>query len=70
MRHRDYLKEYINLSSKTPLFELNNINYLILKDFSVQIWKGQKIAIVGPNGNGKSTFLNLISALYKYPVKN
>jgi ATP-binding cassette subfamily F protein uup len=32
----------------------------IVKDFSIKIFKGDKIALVGPNGVGKSTFLKLL----------
>ncbi len=34
---------------------------LILKDFSFKLMRGNKIGIIGKNGSGKSTFLNLAS---------
>lgn len=36
----------------------------ILKDFSLKIMKGEKVAIVGMSGSGKSTFINLLLRLY------
>src|SRR5699024_8299109 len=36
-----------------------------LKDINVKINKGQKIAIVGENGSGKSTFIKLLARMYK-----
>ena len=36
----------------------------ILKGLSVDVEPGQKVAIVGPSGNGKSTILQLIQQLY------
>lgn len=36
-----------------------------LKDVSVTIKSGEKIAIVGENGSGKTTFVNLLCGLYK-----
>jgi ATP-binding cassette, subfamily B, bacterial len=36
-----------------------------LKDISLQIKKGQHAAIVGENGAGKSTFIKLLTGLYK-----
>lgn len=38
---------------------------LVLKDVSFTIKKGEKLAIVGENGAGKSTIVKLISGLYK-----
>ena len=32
---------------------------VILKDFSFKLMRGNKIGIIGKNGSGKSTFLNL-----------
>lgn len=36
-----------------------------LKDASVTIREGEKVAIVGRNGSGKSTFVNLLCGLYE-----
>lgn len=36
-----------------------------LKDVSVTIREGEKVAIVGRNGSGKSTFVNLLCGLYE-----
>ena len=32
-------------------------NKIILKDFDIEIKKGEIISLIGPNGSGKSTFL-------------
>lgn len=37
----------------------------ILKDISFNIHKGQKAAIIGPSGGGKSTILKILMGLYK-----
>ena len=37
----------------------------ILKDFSIQIEQGEKVALVGQSGAGKSTLLNLLYQKYK-----
>lgn len=37
----------------------------ILKDFSYKFARYEKIGIVGKNGSGKSTFLNLLTGLYQ-----
>lgn len=38
---------------------------IIIKDFSSQVTAGQKIAIVGPTGAGKTTIINLIMRFYE-----
>ncbi|MBP2170644.1 ATP-binding cassette subfamily F protein uup [Erwinia toletana] len=47
------------------VFELENVNYSVsgkqlVKDFSAQVQRGDKIALVGPNGCGKTTLLRLM----------
>ena len=51
-----------------PLLKFDNIsksygNQCILKHFSLEIEKGESLAIVGPSGSGKTTFLNIAGAL-------
>lgn len=48
------------------IIEIENLNksfgdQTILKDFSYKFVRGEKVGIVGDNGTGKSTFLNLIT---------
>ena len=47
------------------VFELENVNYSVegktlVKDFSAQVQRGDKIALIGPNGCGKTTLLRLM----------
>ena len=47
------------------VFEIENASYevegkTLLKDFSATIQRGDKIALVGPNGCGKTTFIKLL----------
>ena len=42
-----------------------NPNRIIIKDFSANIKAGQKIAIVGPTGAGKTTLVNLLMRFYE-----
>ncbi len=40
-------------------------NRIIIKDFSVKVKPGQKVAIVGPTGAGKTTLVNLLMKFYE-----
>ncbi|KAI4453717.1 atp-binding cassette sub-family b [Holotrichia oblita] len=40
-------------------------NKIIIKDFSAKIEPGQKVAIVGPTGAGKTTMINLLMRFYE-----
>lgn len=56
------------MKNTIPLLKFDNIsksygNQCILKHFSLEIEKGESLAIVGPSGSGKTTFLNIAGAL-------
>ncbi len=42
-----------------------NADRLIIKDFSAEVKAGQKVAIVGPTGAGKTTLVNLLMRFYE-----
>lgn len=42
-----------------------NKNKTIIKDFSAKVKAGQKVAIVGPTGAGKTTLVNLLMRFYE-----
>lgn len=53
------------------ILELKNIDKsfgdkVLLKDFSYQFQRGEKVGIIGKNGVGKSTLLNIIQGLEPY----
>lgn len=61
--------ESINLKNleKEIRFEKVYFSYgknIVLENFSLQIKKGQTIALVGPSGSGKTTVANLINRFY------
>ena len=43
----------------------NNPDKLIIKDFSAEVLPGQKVAIVGPTGAGKTTMVNLLMRFFE-----
>lgn len=77
-RLNDVLEQEIeNIGCKTSTlpqikkWELRNINFrygnheLVLKDISLSVEKGQKIAIVGESGSGKTTIAKLLLNFYE-----
>ena len=59
------VKKFENLQMKNIFFSYDNGMKNILKDFSVNVDRGDKILITGDNGSGKSTLINLILKFYE-----
>lgn len=56
-----------------PIIELENVSFayrgnLVLKEVSFQVYPGEFIGMIGPNGGGKTTLLKLILGFLK-PLK-
>ncbi|MDG2432617.1 ABC transporter ATP-binding protein [Flavobacterium sp.] len=59
----------INKTDFESTISIKNINFKyeeenVLKDFSLEVKKGQTIALVGQSGSGKSTIANLLTRFY------
>ncbi len=56
-------------NNKKPIVEVENLNFsynknnIILDNVSFKIFKGELVAIIGPNGTGKSTLVKILSGL-------
>ena len=53
-----------------PLLQIENLTHFFgglkaVKDFEIEIEKGEIVGLIGPNGAGKSTIFNLICGLYQ-----
>lgn len=65
------LKKHLNRSKVKGDIEFKHVKFgydpgrTIIKDFSVKVKPGQKIAIVGPTGAGKTTMVNLLMKFYE-----
>ena len=55
-------------NKKTPLIEVKGLqksfgDLTVLNDISTNIYKGEKVVVIGPSGSGKSTFLRCLNCL-------
>ena len=60
---KDEINEIKTIEFKKMSFSYDP-NKSLIKDFSLKISKGQKVAIVGPTGAGKTTLINLLMRFY------
>jgi len=62
--------KFLNKDKVTGEIEFKHVKFgygdeLVIKDFNVKVKKGQKVAIVGPTGAGKTTLVNLLMKFYE-----
>lgn len=68
----DQYQGKIKLGTKTPLLELKDLNFAypddpsttVLKNINIDVKPGEKIAILGSDGSGKSTLVKILTGLY------
>ena len=71
MTNESHLKNILNKEEVKGNIEFKNVRFgydkdrTIIKDFSVKVKPGEKIAIVGPTGAGKTTMVNLLMKFYE-----
>jgi putative ABC transport system ATP-binding protein len=53
----------IELKDITKVYKLGKHDLTVLRGISIEIAKGEMVAIMGPSGSGKSTVLNLVGCL-------
>ncbi|EAQ80420.1 ABC transporter ATP-binding protein [Blastopirellula marina] len=53
----------VRLDHVGRVFTMGEVKVEVLRDFSLDIYEGEFLAIVGPSGSGKSTILNLVGGL-------
>ena len=71
MTSEQHLTEYLDKTKVKGEIEFKNVKFgyekdkVIIKDFSAKVKPGEKIAIVGPTGAGKTTMVNLLMKFYE-----
>lgn len=71
MTNQEHIVKRLDNSKVKGDIEFKNVKFgynndrMIIKDFSVKASHGQKIAIVGPTGAGKTTMVNLLMKFYE-----
>ena len=71
MNKQDDIRKHLDKSKVKGNIEFKNVkfgydsNRIIIKNFNAKVKSGQKIAIVGPTGAGKTTMVNLLMKFYE-----
>ncbi len=71
MTDESHLKKHLEKENVKGVIEFKNVRFgyneekTIIHNFSVKVRQGEKVAIVGPTGAGKTTLVNLLMKFYE-----
>ena len=63
-KSNDFNLKRFDINFKNVYYRYPNTNRDIIKDLNIEIKHGEKIALVGDNGSGKSTFIYLLLGMF------
>ena len=59
----DIIEHLIRLENVDKIFQMGEVAVQAMRDVSLEIQRGELLAMVGPSGSGKSTILNIVGGL-------
>lgn len=62
----DGLEPIIKIENLSKSYRLGESELPVLKNISLQVMKGEYLAILGPSGSGKSTLMNVIGCMDRF----